>query len=69
LGVILREEEKESRYREEWANAVAIRFKRPQYEKLLELKGLTGCQTWEELADVIYRMRESLRKARHVYKV
>jgi len=65
----LREEEEKSRYRVEWANAVAIRFKRPQYEKLLELKGLTGCQTWEELADVIYRMKDGLRKARRVYKV
>lgn len=61
--------EKKSSYQEEWANAVAIKFKRPQYEKLLELKGTMGCLTWEELADALYKMRDSLRKKRRVYKV
>ena len=62
-------EEPKTDWRDEWAKAVAIKFKRPQYLKMLEIKKVLGCNTWAELADELHRIKELLARRHTVYKV
>ena len=43
-----------SYWSEEWTNSVAIRFKRPQYEKMREMKAATASIDWADMADQLH---------------
>ena len=70
-----------SYWSEEWANSVAVRFKRPQYDKMKEIKAAIASVDWADMADQLHaalilgelspRMRELLERALAIktYKV